>query len=110
MIEELSAEVLQPLAPSRLAMDDPANTLVEFGLRYLRIIMSPTALDLYRAVVSERRRFPEIARIFFEHGSCRATAHLAEALSFHRDEDQIAIADPVLAADQFIGRSATTGT
>jgi AcrR family transcriptional regulator len=103
LIEELSAEVLQPLAPSRLAMDDPASTLAEFGLRYLQIIMSTTALDLYRAVVADSRRFPEIARIFFEHGPGRATAHLAEALSFYRDEGRIAIADPVLAADQFIG-------
>ncbi len=103
LIEELSAQVLQPLAPSRLAMDDPASTLAEVGRRYLEIIMSATALDLYRAVVADSRRFPEIARIFFEHGPGRATAHLAEALTFYRDEGRIVVADPVLAAEQFIG-------
>lgn len=103
LIEELSAEVLQPLAPSRLAMDDPASTLAEVGRRYLQIIMSATALDLYRAVVADSRRFPEIARIFFEHGPGRATARLAEALTFYRDEGRISVADPVLAAEQFVG-------
>ncbi|MDF3814339.1 MULTISPECIES: TetR/AcrR family transcriptional regulator [Rhodopseudomonas] len=103
LIEELSAEVLEPLAPARLAMDDPASTLAEVGRRYLQIIMSATALNLYRAVVADSRRFPEIARIFFEHGPGRATAHLAEALTFYRDEGRILVADPVLAAEQFVG-------
>jgi AcrR family transcriptional regulator len=103
LIEEVSAEALQPLAPSRLAMDDPAHTLAEVGRRYLQIIMSPTALNLYRTVVADSRRFPEIAQIFFEHGPGRATIRLAEALTFYRDKGQISVADPALAAEQFIG-------
>lgn len=103
LIEELSAEALKPLAATGLAMDDPASTLTAVGRRYLQIIMSPTALNLYRAVVADSRRFPEIARIFFEHGPSRATAHLAEALSFYRDQGRIVIADPALAAEHFIG-------
>ncbi len=103
LIEELLAEVLQPLAPSRLIMDDPASTLAEVGRRYLQIVMSPSALDLYRAVVADSRRFPEIARIFFEHGPGRAAARVAEALVFYQDEGRILVGDPVLAAEQFVG-------
>src|SRR5690606_9441893 len=41
---------------------DPRETLTELARDYLKLILSPQALDIYRLVISESARFPDLAK------------------------------------------------
>jgi hypothetical protein len=58
---------------------------------------------LYRAIIAEGTRFPELARIFFEGGPGRASAALAAVLEEFRQRGEIEVEDSRRAAEQFIG-------
>ena len=45
---------------------DPRSELTDLGVRFLSLVTSPTAVALFRTVVAEADRFPELGRTFFE--------------------------------------------
>src|SRR3546814_16443924 len=77
--------------------------LHEVGRRYLDVIMSPPALALYRTMVAEGLRFPELAKAFFESGPGRASASLGAVLKQRRAAWRIAVDDCDREAEQFLG-------
>jgi len=62
------------------ADDTPAGTLSRAGRRFLTVILDPSSVALYRAVISESARAPELADAFYRAGPLRAVAGLAEVL------------------------------
>lgn len=103
IVTEISAEVMGPLGESEVHHRDLETTLYEVGLHYLNVVMSPVALRLYRAIVAEGARFPELAKIFFESGPGRASARLACVLDDKRGPWGIRVDDAERAAEQFFG-------
>ncbi|MBV9786194.1 MAG: TetR/AcrR family transcriptional regulator [Acidisphaera sp.] len=81
--------------------DDPAATLRAVGDRMARMMLSPTGLTIYRVVVSEAGKFPELARVFYEAGPAKATGTLARWLARQAERGRLRVADPEFAADQF---------
>ena len=79
------------------------KALLTMGMDYLDVLLSPDGLALYRAMVSEARHFPELARIFFENGPGRASHHLADFFREQKARGLIDIADPQIAAEHFLG-------
>lgn len=77
--------------------------LIEMGVRYLKVMTSPDGIALYRAMVAEASHFPELAENFLRNGPCRASGHLAGYLRAHSSQNGLDIADPDLAAAQFMG-------
>lgn len=57
------------------------KTLSDFGMSYLDIVLSPTALALHRVVMAEAPKFPELGRRFFLAGPKVGITRLAERLS-----------------------------
>jgi len=61
---------------------DLATTLTALGRSYLQLVLSPTALALFRVIVAEAPRFPEIGRLFYLAGpkvvNDNITAYLTE--------------------------------
>lgn len=80
IVEEISTRAMAPLAEGNFRQDDLASTLYEVGSRYIDVVMSPEALQLYRTVVGEGARFPELGKTFFAAGPGRASAKLAAVL------------------------------
>lgn len=80
---------------------DPAAELRDIGLSFLRMAMSPIACTIYRVVVSEVAKFPELARAFFDAGPARAIRHLAEWLAEETRRGRLHVPDPEFAAEQF---------
>lgn len=74
------AETVQAIAP---APGDIVKTLVDMGGSYLRIVLSPEGLALFRVVVAEAPRFPHLGRRFYLAGprvmAAMIAARLAEA-------------------------------
>lgn len=81
--------------------DDPAATLHAIGRRIVRMMVSPTGVTVYRVVVSEAEKFPELARVFYEAGPARAIAHMSRWLAQQDRRGRLSVADPEFAAEQF---------
>lgn len=58
------------------------DVLMALARAYLEIVLSPTALDLFRVVVADAPRFPELARKFYLAGP----HSLNEIVAAHLDE------------------------
>jgi TetR/AcrR family transcriptional regulator, mexJK operon transcriptional repressor len=86
---------------------DPADTLRAIGLRMMRVMLSPLGLAIYRVVVSEAGKFPELARSFYEAGPARAINHLAAWIALQTEQGRLTAEDPVFAAEQFFALTQT---
>ena len=103
IVRRNSGRILGALGREEVVRRDVAATLLDFGMRALTILMSPTPLALYRLVVAEGARFPELARAFFDAGPGRGAAGLAQALREFQRRGEIRVSDPRRAAEHFIG-------
>jgi AcrR family transcriptional regulator len=80
--------------------EDARERLVQLSRRFIDHLLSPQTIAIYRLVVGEGERFPELARLFYEAGprtGIGATATLLEALM---DQGSLRRGDPGLAAHQ----------
>ena len=103
IVTENVAQVMAALEPEELAGHDLRSTLLDFARHLMRAQMSPTVLAVYRTVVAESARFPELAKVFYDSGPGRASARLAEVFADYRQRGEIALEDCARAADQFVG-------
>jgi AcrR family transcriptional regulator len=101
LISEWADYALTPLGES--ASLNLREALLEFGRRFVSISTSPAMLGLYRATVSEARRFPDLARIFYERGPGRGESRLVELLEAADKNGEAQIADCTIAASHFMG-------
>jgi hypothetical protein len=67
------------------------------------IVHAPRMLALYRVLIAEGRRFPHLAKDFFDQGPSRIADELAKILERQRARGEIRTPDCRLAADQFLG-------
>lgn len=82
--------------------DEPVDAaLRQFCSRYLARLTNPEAIALYRLVMGEVVRFPEIGRIFYERAPRRVHELLASFLDRAMDRGELRRADPLQAA-QFL--------
>ena len=87
--EELFAAIVsnacraQSRLPSAPEADDMdlSEALSEIGRNFLSLILSPQAVAIFRVVVGETARFPDLGRIFFESGPNRMRATLSAFLA-----------------------------
>ncbi len=99
LVERYGEALRLPLPPA----GDPAATLRELGLTVMATILRPQIVALHRMVMGEAGRFPELGRLLFERGISRGQARTAEWLAGQMDLGKLRRADPLLAAQQFIG-------
>jgi AcrR family transcriptional regulator len=103
LITEQVTQALEALTPGQLSGHDLPTALLAFGQRLMRMQMSPPVLALYRLVVAEGVRFPELARVFYDHGPGQASTRLAEVLEGACGRGELATADCRRVADHFVG-------
>ena len=67
----------------RVITGEIATTLADLGMSYLRMVLSPVAMSLFRVVMAETPRFPELGRRFYLAGpkvvNERLAAYMSEA-------------------------------
>ncbi|RUQ74614.1 TetR/AcrR family transcriptional regulator [Azospirillum doebereinerae] len=80
-----------------------AEGLRMIGLKFALFVTSPKALAMYRVILGEAHRFPELARAFHESGPAitftQVSGFLAEAVR----KGELAIPDVEMATHQFFG-------
>jgi len=75
--------------------------LTRFATQQLKIVMTPTLMQLRRMVIGEVGRFPQLGRTLYEAGPGRAIARLTNVLQHYSERGEVAVRDPERAAKQF---------
>ena len=82
---------------------DLRAVLIQFAGRLLRFLLEDRALAIHRVVVAESLRFPELGRAFYDNGPGQFRQAFGEWLASQSAAGHLSVADPSIAADQFIG-------
>jgi TetR/AcrR family transcriptional repressor of mexJK operon len=80
---------------------DPADVLRGIGKRMVQMMLSDVGLAIYRVVIAEAAKFPDLARGFFESGPARAIGFMAGWLAEETRRGRLSVPDPAFAAEQF---------
>lgn len=101
--DELFGEVVRHSVQSVLVTlegnGDLRTTLLAFGDAYRERLLSPTGLAIFRTLVAEAPRFPELARQFFRQGPQTTRKRLADYLAQAMSTGQLRRDDPDFAAE-----------
>lgn len=103
VIRNIINNAMKPLLEEVGVLGTMEAALHYFGLSYLKVIMAEDTLQLYRVVVSEGVRFPDLAQVFFEAGPGRTSARLAQTLRKNGSQWGIAHANHMRLAEHFVG-------
>lgn len=82
---------------------DLAEGLAVIGRRYAELLARPEMSDLFRIVIAELPRFPELAKAQFSQGKMPYFASVSRYLEAETQAGTAQIADVDLAATQFLG-------
>lgn len=85
-----------------LADVDVPVALAQIGRWYMDAAMDPDNVALYRLILAEGVRFPELARTLHRSGTDRVSTHLAGILESWRKRGLVGVDDPELTAIQFL--------
>lgn len=96
-------QLLQPLQAPDLHGESVDRALRSLASEFLRLILSPSSLGLYRVIIAEAHQFPELGRISYEHGPRAAVQVLAAYLRGQTQRGRLTVSDPELSAEQFFG-------
>lgn len=104
---DLFAEVIhQATDEFMIALDDHGEKLrerlIRFGLRYRERLLSPAGLGLYRMLVAETPRFPELAAAFYRTGPERTTLRLRAVIDAAMQRGELRRDDADFAAMQLL--------
>jgi TetR/AcrR family transcriptional regulator, mexJK operon transcriptional repressor len=88
LVSSMCAQVGEFLANAQNdhANDPPEVELRELGWMLARSLIEPDYLRLYRAIVAEAERLPELGRVFYENGAKVVRAFAADILRKQFDE------------------------
>jgi|ERR1700677_1444787 AcrR family transcriptional regulator len=82
--------------------EDPIQALQAFGERYLQHLYSEQTVKMFRILVAEAQRSPELARMFYEVGPARGRKTLENYLQGAKAKGCLDPPDCAMAADQFL--------
>lgn len=93
--------------PSSVALPDSVTdvraTLTDLAERALRFMLEERSLAIYRVVIAESVRFPELGRAYYEGGPAVGRRMLAAWLERQMEAGRLRRHDPGVAAEQFSG-------
>ncbi|HJS86491.1 MAG TPA: TetR/AcrR family transcriptional regulator [Acetobacteraceae bacterium] len=82
---------------------DLRTALTALGRRILGFFLEEGTLAIYRVVIAESARFPELGRAFYESGPATGRRLLATWLAEQAEAGRLLVPDPLLAAEQLVG-------
>jgi AcrR family transcriptional regulator len=101
IVEERCERILSAFGDPEVVDSNVLSALAHIARRYMEVVLAPDAVGLYRLIIAEGVRFPELVRTFYQLGPDRTNAHLAGMLSVWRQRGLVRLDDPQLAAVQF---------
>ncbi len=77
------------------------QVLRDLATGYLDLLLSPFPQDLFRLAVAEAKRFPRLAKAFYDSGPGQGIERLTSLMRTFADRGEIAADDPHMAACHF---------
>jgi AcrR family transcriptional regulator len=103
IIEELTAKLMAPLVVREATLSTPEQILLALARDFFALMLRPSSLALYRLIVSESARFPELGEEIYAVGAGRMLAMLSDYLRRETRAGRLSVPEPELAAENFIG-------
>ncbi|MBE9553516.1 MAG: TetR/AcrR family transcriptional regulator [Proteobacteria bacterium] len=103
VVEERARHFLETVTTGTAAAKSPEIALREMGRRFISLATRPDALALYRVVIAEAPRLPELAKMFFDSGPARTQRALADYLRHQHEAGVMHIPDPAASAEHLLG-------
>jgi len=102
VMADVCAAAIGTCAPADRLEGAPREVLSWLGRTFLRLIVSPPALAIFRIAAAESGRFPELGAVFYRSGPQRWSESLAAYLRAQDAAGRLRAPDPELAAAQFL--------
>jgi len=105
VIETECASFMETVQHIRFRPGGLRETLSRMARAYLKIVLSPTGLALFRVVIAEAGRFPQLAATFYEVGPRIMNGKVAELFSHAVASGELRLGevDTATAAGMFVG-------
>jgi len=103
IITDITTTLVVPLSMAKAAASTPKQLLQSFARDFLELMLQPSSLALYRLIVAESARFPELGAALFAAGAGRLIRMLADYLEWETQRGRLAVEEPERAAELFIG-------
>jgi len=103
IITDMTTTLVVPLSMAKAAASTPKQLLQSFARDFLELMLQPSSLALYRLIVAESARFPELGAALFAAGAGRLIRMLADYLEWETQRGRLAVEEPERAAELFIG-------
>ncbi|MDO9439966.1 MAG: TetR/AcrR family transcriptional regulator [Beijerinckiaceae bacterium] len=100
---DLVDEIIAPIARAAQDQADLRHSLVTIGENLLAKGLRPKNLALYRLIVTESARFPELGRSLYMSGPRRAVTQLADFFRAEMAHGRLHMPDAEIAAEHFFG-------
>lgn len=100
---ERCRNVTEELAPSLADGRSAEDTLLAVARHFLRLILSPDALNMQKIALAEAQTLPEIGKLYYTLGPKRSTGILADYLARLDKDGLLSVPDPDLSAGFFLG-------
>jgi len=102
ILAELSNEIVAPLLDEEIDRRLPAEALQKVGESFLARVLAPDALAWHRLAINEGPKSPDLRAAILRIGPGRVRERLAGYLERQARLGRLQIADPKLAAAQFL--------
>lgn len=102
-IADMTADLLAPLTLRDRSKSTPRELLFGLSRQLLTLMLQPSSLALYRLIMSETARFPELGAEIYTVGAGQMQARLADYLAWETGNGRLAVDNPQWAAEQFVG-------
>jgi len=96
------AQIEQPLKTGEATHAPVRSVLTAFGQGFLRTLLAPVPLKMYRLVASQGINFPELARMAYVNGPRQAIAGLGAYLKHRTELGELDVPDPETTAEFFL--------
>ena len=81
----------------------PNEALTELARQYMEVVLVPRSVEFILTLAAQRAQFPELVRAIYRGGPEQTLARTADYLREETARGRLAVADPELAAEQFVG-------
>lgn len=102
IIADLCEGVFGPMEASNRLDEPPERMLQDFGTRLLGVLLAPLGIALFRTIVAESTRAPELAQTLWRLGPERDHALLTRYFIHQREKGALVVDDPSAAAQHFV--------
>jgi TetR/AcrR family transcriptional regulator, mexJK operon transcriptional repressor len=102
MVHSACRVYAEGLMPAVTEMEDVREALTQICREIERFLLAPKTLGIYRVIIAEGPRFPELVKAFVESGPLPFRKMLAEFFEANNRRGTLKVPNPRLAAHQLI--------